>query len=227
MDFVPASAKFLRKNDGYAFDSASGCDHLRFIDWLVKRETDFHKILRISKRVLFQIYLGASLFKKLRNRRLRFCLQALARRAYFFGMHTCEKIYTDIPIGHVQHRHPGHCSFVHGHNWSLTLTFACEELDPLGFVIDFGGIKFINQWISEHLDHACMFAESDTEGLKMLAAFPRLFKPYILENCSAEGLATHLFDVFDALVRKESAGRAWLKSIKVGEDSKNFAYFEK
>lgn len=156
------------------------------------------------------------------------CLQGADASSYFSRfMHTCEKIYTDIPIGHVQHRHPGHCSFVHGHNWSLTLTFACEELDHLGFVIDFGGIKFISQWISEHLDHACLFAKSDAEGLKMLAAFPHLFKPYILDNCSAEGLATHLFDVFDALVRKESANRARLKSIKVGEDSKNFAYFEK
>lgn len=142
-------------------------------------------------------------------------------------MHTCEKIYTDIPIGHIQHRHPGHCSLVHGHNWSLKLTFVCEELDSLGFVVDFGGLKFISRWISENLDHACMFAASDSEGLKMLAAFPHLFKPYILENCSAEGLATHLFDVFDALVRKETGGRARLKAIKVGEDSKNFATLEK
>lgn len=138
-------------------------------------------------------------------------------------MHTCEKIYTDIPIGHIQHRHPGRCSLVHGHNWSLKLTFECDELDSLGFVVDFGGLKFISRWISENLDHACMFSSSDTEGLKMLAAFPHLFKPYILENCSAEGLATHLFDVFDALVRKETGGRARLKAIKVGEDSKNFA----
>ncbi|MBQ2731642.1 MAG: 6-carboxytetrahydropterin synthase, partial [Opitutales bacterium] len=80
---------------------------------------------------------------------------------------------------------------------------------------------------SENLDHACMFAKSDTGGLKMLSAFPHLFKPYVLENCSAEGLATHLFDIFNALIREESGGRAWLKAIKVGEDSKNFAYFEK
>lgn len=142
-------------------------------------------------------------------------------------MHTCEKIYTDIPIGHIQHRHSGHCSFVHGHNWSLKLTFVCDELDSLGFVVDFGGLKCISRWISENLDHACMFAASDAEGLKMLNAFPHLFKPYILENCSAEGLATHLFDVFDALVRRETGGRARLKAIKVGEDSKNFATLEK
>ncbi len=140
-------------------------------------------------------------------------------------MHTCEKIYTDIPIGHAQHRHPGHCAFVHGHNWSISLTFACEELDPLGFVVDFGGIKYIERWISENLDHAFLCAKSDEEGQKMLAAFPHLFKPYFVENCSAEGLAQHLFCVFDALVRKESANRAWVHGIKVGEDSKNFAYF--
>lgn len=142
-------------------------------------------------------------------------------------MHTCEKIYTDIPIGHAQHRHAGHCRFVHGHNWSFALTFACDELDDQGFVIDFGGIKFIARWIDENLDHAFLFAESDTEGRKMLAAFPHIFKAYIVKNCSAEGLAVHLFDVFDGLIREESNGRAWLKSIRVGEDSKNFAYFSK
>jgi len=45
IDFVPTRAKFFCKNDGDTLDSASGRDHLRFIDWLVKRETDFHKIL--------------------------------------------------------------------------------------------------------------------------------------------------------------------------------------
>lgn len=140
-------------------------------------------------------------------------------------MHTCEKIYTDVPIGHVQHRHPGHCRFVHGHNWSFALTFACEELDEQGFVVDFGGIKFISRWIAENLDHACTFAKSDTEGLRMLAAFPHLFKPYVMENCSAEGMAEHLFGVFDKLIREESKNRVRLLSIRVGEDSKNFATY--
>lgn len=184
------------------------------------------KLLRLQSPKELSFFFGR-FFPRERARRFLFARRERFVILFSRFMHTCEKIYTDIPIGHVQHRHPGHCSFVHGHNWSLTLTFACEELDHLGFVIDFGGIKFISQWISEHLDHACLFAKSDAEGLKMLAAFPHLFKPYILDNCSAEGLATHLFDVFDALVRKESANRARLKSIKVGEDSKNFAYFEK
>ncbi len=143
------------------------------------------------------------------------------------AMHTCEKIYTDIPIGHVQHRHPGHCRFVHGHNWSLALTLECSELDELGFVMDFGEMKFIANWISENLDHAFAFSKSDAEGLKMLAAFPHLFKPYIVENSSAEGMASHLFGVFDKLIREKTNDRAWLKSIRVGEDGKNFATFAK
>ncbi len=142
-------------------------------------------------------------------------------------MHSCEKIYSDIPMAHLQHRHPGPCRLVHGHNWSFALTFGCDELDEQGFVVDFGGLKYISKWISENLDHACAFAKSDVEGLKMLRAFPKLFKPYIVENCSAEGLATHLFEIFDNLVRQETNGRAWLKSIRVGEDGKNFATFSR
>src|SRR5690554_5711471 len=92
------------------------------------------------------------------------------------NMITCTKVYSDIPFAHQQHTHDGHCSFIHGHNWSIEVTFEASELDENGFVVDFGKLKFLKQWIEDNLDHACLLNESDAEGLQMTAAHGHLIK---------------------------------------------------
>jgi 6-pyruvoyltetrahydropterin/6-carboxytetrahydropterin synthase len=76
-------------------------------------------------------------------------------------MITCQKTYSDIPWAHRQHRHDGHCALIHGHNGSITLTFGCHAPDENGFVVDFGKLKFLQRWIDETLDHACVFSTED------------------------------------------------------------------
>lgn len=140
-------------------------------------------------------------------------------------MLTCKKIYRDIPFAHRQHLHAGHCAQIHGHNWAITLTFACRETDANGFVIDFGELKYLKAWIEEHLDHACLFNENDPEKDALLASVGHLFKPYILPNCSCEGLARHIYEVFNLMVREQSAGRVWVTGVEIEEDSKNSAAY--
>jgi 6-pyruvoyltetrahydropterin/6-carboxytetrahydropterin synthase len=60
-------------------------------------------------------------------------------------MLTCKKTYFDVPFAHRQHLHDGHCSFVHGHNWDISITFACDKTDENGFVVDFGKLKFLKK----------------------------------------------------------------------------------
>ena len=76
---------------------------------------------------------------------------------------------------------------IHGHNWTIHLTFACEETDANGFVVDFGKLKFLKEWIDTHLDHACLLNEDDPEKDGLLEQFGHLFKAYVLPNCSSEG----------------------------------------
>ena len=140
-------------------------------------------------------------------------------------MLTCKKTYRDIPFAHRQHLHAGHCSLIHGHNWGITLTFACREPDSNGFVVDFGDLKYLKHWIDEHLDHACLFNESDPKKDALLSAYGDLFKVYLLPNCSSEGLAQHLHGIFDAMVREHTDGRAWVAAIEIEEDSKNSAQY--
>jgi len=141
-------------------------------------------------------------------------------------MFTCSKTYRDIPFAHRQHRHEGHCSFLHGHNWAIEIEFGCERLDERGFVVDFGGLGFLKQWIAENLDHACLFAKSDPVREQLLKDYPKLFRPLVIESVSTEGIAQHLFETFDPMVRQETAGRAWVRQIILHEDTKNKASYQ-
>ena len=141
-------------------------------------------------------------------------------------MLTCSKIYRDIPLGHRQPKHPGHCSRIHGHNWAIKITFEADEVDENGFVVDFGELHYISDWIDEHLDHACAFSASDPHRSKIeeLAKL-KLVQPLFIEDASCEGLAKHLFETFDPMVRENTGGRAHLVSVELHEDSHNSALY--
>ncbi len=144
----------------------------------------------------------------------------------YMSVLTCRKTYTDIPWAHRQHCHDGHCAFIHGHNWSIGITFGCDRLDPNGFVVDFGKLKFLRTWIDDHLDHACVF-NSDDPLLESLTAVggAAVWKKYVVLRCSCEGMAEHLFGIFDKMVRDCTAGRAFVVAVEVIEDLKNSATF--
>jgi 6-pyruvoyltetrahydropterin/6-carboxytetrahydropterin synthase len=141
-------------------------------------------------------------------------------------MLTCSKTYRDIPLGHRQPFHKGHCSRIHGHNWSIKLTFASKGLDENGFVVDFGKLRYLKEWIDENLDHACAISSCDPhlERMKKWEG-EGLIRLLIVESASCEGLAIHIFDVFDKLVRSNTGERAWITSIELEEDSKNSAFY--
>lgn len=140
-------------------------------------------------------------------------------------MLTCKKTYPDIPFAHRQHRHDGHCALIHGHNWGFTFTFACREPDACGFVVDFGKLGYLRNWLNQNLDHACVFCHDDPLREQIVAAAPGAFKVYLAPAVSSEGLARHLHDVLDPMVRSHTADRAWIASIEVIEDSKNSATY--
>ena len=142
-------------------------------------------------------------------------------------MLTCSKTYRDIPLSHRQPNHPGRCSRLHGHSWSITITFASKELDSNGFVVDFGELHYIADWIDQHLDHGTIICANDprVEDIRQLAE-SGLLKILEINQASCEGIAQHLFSTFDQLVRTNTRDRAWIKKIYLEEDSRNSATFE-
>jgi 6-pyruvoyltetrahydropterin/6-carboxytetrahydropterin synthase len=141
-------------------------------------------------------------------------------------MLTCTKRYHDIPFAHRQHHHEGHCSLIHGHNWSFVFIFGCRETDPNGFVVDFGKLKFIKRWLSETFDHACVFNRSDPLREALVSTVPEAWKAVVVPDCSCEGLARFAFDQVDPMVREATGGRAFVSEVVVFEDTRNSAAYK-
>lgn len=149
---------------------------------------------------------------------------------------SCSKTYTDIPFAHRQHKHDGHCALIHGHNWSFEFEFAAERLDPCGFVIDFGKLKWLKQWIEAKFDHALVLNEDDPH-LRNIQFFCERAdqsaedepEPYakitVVPDCSCEGLAVYLLKEVAAALQDIPTGKRGVRLIRVTvyEDSKNSA----
>jgi 6-pyruvoyltetrahydropterin/6-carboxytetrahydropterin synthase len=62
-----------------------------------------------------------------------------------------------------QWRAESHCHFIHGYALSVELEFVCDddELDPNGWVIDFGGLKEVKAWLKDLFDHKTLVAADD------------------------------------------------------------------
>ena len=142
-------------------------------------------------------------------------------------MITCSKSYFDIPLSHRQPLHSGRCSRLHGHSWSIKLTFASKKLDNNGFIVDFGKLNYISDWIDKNLDHGTIVCQSDPriDELRSLAK-SGLLKIIEIKSASCEGIAEFLFHTFDQLVRKNTEDRAWLVKIHLMEDSKNSSTYK-
>ncbi|MEM1097620.1 MAG: 6-carboxytetrahydropterin synthase [Planctomycetota bacterium] len=139
---------------------------------------------------------------------------------------TCSKTYADIPLAHRQPTHAGHCRFIHGHSWTIRVTFAAERLDPHGFVVDFSSLKYLAVWIEEHLDHGIMLAIDDHEAIQMIGEHRDLFKPFYVDHPSCEGLAEVVGEEFAKLVRQHEGGRVSVAKVEVWEDPRNMTTFE-
>ena len=141
-------------------------------------------------------------------------------------MITCTKTYRDIPLSHRQPLHSGRCSRLHGHSWAITLTFEAKELDDNGFVIDFGDLHFLGDWIDENLDHATALKESDpmcTECEKLEEQ--GLLKIIWVQSASCEGIAHFLYHTFQPMIEQKTNGRVRIQSLRLEEDSKNSATY--
>lgn len=62
-----------------------------------------------------------------------------------------------------QWRAESHCRFIHGYALSFEFEFTADELDENNWVIDFGSLKPIKEWLQDMFDHKLLAAENDPE----------------------------------------------------------------
>ena len=131
-----------------------------------------------------------------------------------------------------QWRAKSHCRFLHGYALSVKLTFACadDEVDENGWVINFGGLKPVKQYLEMTFDHKTLVAKDDP----MLSLFRDLSKdklkgPLIqlveVERTGCEAFAEMIFHDVSAMLRKGQLGEtnAQLIYVEVREHGANAA----
>lgn len=141
---------------------------------------------------------------------------------------TCTKHYADFPFAHRQPNHLGHCSFIHGHSWGFEFEFAAKQVDECGFVVDFGKLKWLKEFLEKWFDHTLVLNDNDpwlphlrtalaSEGMAKLADLRTM------PDCSSEGIARFLLNEVGSRLESFTGGRCFLTRVTVYEDSRNSA----
>lgn len=60
-----------------------------------------------------------------------------------------------------QCRANSHCRYLHGYALAFSLTFGCDQLDNDGWVIDFGSLKPVKEYLTNMFDHKLIVADND------------------------------------------------------------------
>ena len=141
-------------------------------------------------------------------------------------MHLLEKELRSFSAAHrLVKGYEGKCKHLHGHNYRVLVTLACEQLDEYGFVMDFSEVKrLLSHWVQNHWDHCTLVAECDQPLLEFLQA--EQMKHFIIPgnvNTTVEVLAEFLFARFTELLHQQAAAGIQLIEVKMYETSESAA----
>ncbi len=91
--------------------------------------------------------------------------------------------------------HDGGCQMVHGHRYAVEFTFASEDLNHMGMVIDFKEIKNrFKTWIDTNWDHNIILHKDDKILGDMIQGYTGQKVFYLDYNPTSENIAYYLFD---------------------------------
>jgi len=134
-----------------------------------------------------------------------------------------------ISTGHRQWKDDGHCSFIHGYGRYVEFTFACNERDEKGWVMDFGNLKDIKKWLEDQWDHRLLIAHDDPlvglfEGLHKvggvnLNVMPEGYGPGIEDSCK------WVYDNVNPMITEKTNNRVWIEKVRVYEHENNWAEY--
>ncbi len=137
------------------------------------------------------------------------------------------KRFWNFPCCHRQHKHDGHCRFIHGYSREFKFWFECTRLDENNFVVDFSALDELKSWLEHMFDHTVLINADDPERALFEQMHEReIVDLRILPSVSMEATAKHVFEYADGLVRESTGGRCWVAKVMVAENDKNSAEYE-
>ena len=126
-----------------------------------------------------------------------------------------------------QWRADSHCNLIHGYALQFELTFGSKKLDERNWVVDFGGLKELKQWLKNNFDHKITVAKDDEQIDRILKLQDEgLAEVVVMNGVGCEKFAEHAFHFANDLVSKQTNGRCFCVSCEVREHGANSAIYE-
>jgi 6-pyruvoyltetrahydropterin/6-carboxytetrahydropterin synthase len=82
-----------------------------------------------------------------------------------------------------------HCQLLHGYALGFKFTFECDSRDARGWVMDFGGLKSLKQWLKNAFDHKVCIDRADPE----LSRFIELASAGVIHLNVTDGVGVETF----------------------------------
>lgn len=127
-----------------------------------------------------------------------------------------------------QWRAKSHCAQLHGYALSFKLTFQATELDENGWVIDFGSLKPIKEYLSNTFDHKLLVAYDDPDKERFVALHHADLADVLVLHAGVgcEAFAALVFDFVSSwLGFIKASPRVQLLSVEVAEHAGNSAIY--
>jgi 6-pyruvoyltetrahydropterin/6-carboxytetrahydropterin synthase len=126
-----------------------------------------------------------------------------------------------------QWRAESHCRLLHGYALEVGLVFEAEVLDATNWVMDFGGLKDLKNWLVTTFDHTLLLAEDDPAREAIGALAPMgVAQIYIVPATGCEAFAKLIYDHAARWMLEEGhAPRVRLVSVEVREHGANSALY--
>lgn len=149
------------------------------------------------------------------------------------GRYFSTKKFGPISTSHRQWRagSDSPCNFAHGYGRYVQFIFACDELDERQWVMDFGGLKEVRQWIESQWDHRLLLASDDPLMTNFVALHNAGGVNINVMDVSKgwgpgiEGSCKFLYDHIQMYINKATEGRVWIESVEIWEHENNSAIY--
>lgn len=125
-----------------------------------------------------------------------------------------------------QHRATSHCNRFHGYALQVEIEFEAGALDRNNWVIDFGNMKEIKQWLEQKFDHKMLVARDDPqESFIRELEIRKLAEITWLDNVGCEAFSYYIWQHIQLwLVDKDYYPRVKLKEVRVREHQGNSGF---
>lgn len=136
------------------------------------------------------------------------------------------KRFIGFPCTHRQWKAESHCRFVHGYSREFYFEFEASELTKEMWVMDFGGLTKVKEWLDHMFDHTFLVSEDDPK----LPEFTKLdqegvVQMRVLPNAGMEASAKYVYDHVNKMVQEMTSKRVWVTKVEVRENEKNSAFY--